>query len=194
MLKRTNTLMNKGGIKMVQIIEDSEIEDIIFKDNYILIMCKELSSIVIKKLARKQNRVGIYYRNGYVLDTVNGVLSKIDKKENLSYELNIYPLQENMLKGITEYEVFYDFIKMREYFLDYYKIILYWNEHKDKCVYEKTTPLDKFGGWGTDTAFKPIRQINVNTKIFEKIKFVPNLQETLNSFVDETTISQFYKD
>lgn len=179
---------------MVQIIENSEVEDMVFKDNYILILCKELSSKIIKKLARKQNKVGIYYKNGYVLDTANGVLSKINKKENLSYELSIYPLQENMLIALNDYEMFYDFIKMRKYFLKYYKIVLYWDEHKNKCVYEKTTPLDKLGGYIGDTAFKPIRQININAEIYRKIKFVPNLQETLNSFVDETTVSQFYKD
>ena len=179
---------------MIKIDENSEVEDMIFKENYILIMCKKLSSETIKKLARKQNKVGVYYRNGFILDTANGVISKIDKKENLSYELLIYPLQEKTLKGLTNYEVFYDFIKMRKYFLEYYKIVLYWNEHEDKCVFEKTTPVDKFGGWGADTAFKPIRQININTKIFAKIKFVPDLQETLDSFVDETTISDYYRD
>ena len=179
---------------MVQVVENSQMENMIFDDNCILIICKQLTPEVIKKLAAKQNKVGIYYRNGYVLDTVNGVLSKIDKKENLSYRLNLYPLQQNTLKGLTNYEMFYDFIKMREHFLQYYKITLYWDEHKDKCVYEKTTSIDKLGGWNGKTTFKSIKQINVNDKIFAKIKFVPDLKETLDSFVDETTVSQFYRD
>ena len=46
---------------MIKIIEDSEIEDMIFENNYILIMCKKLTSKIIKKLARSKNKVGIYY-------------------------------------------------------------------------------------------------------------------------------------
>lgn len=179
---------------MVKVIENSEIEDMIFKENYILIMCKELSSMVIKRLARKQHKVGIYYRNGFVLDTVNGVLTKTNKPQDQTYELKIYPIQERMLTGTIDYDIFYDFIKMRKHFIEYYKISLYWDETRDKCIYEKTTPLDKLGGCGLDNAFNPIRQINVNAKIFSKIKFVPDLQETLDSFVDETKVSQFYRD
>ena len=179
---------------MLKIIEDSEVEDIIFKDNYILIMCKKLSAEIIKKLARKQNKVGVYYRNGFILDTVNGIISKTDKKDSLSYELQIYPIQESMLKGLEDYNVFYDFIKMKQYFQQYYSICLYWDENNNKCRYEKTTPLDKFGGWGSDNAFKPMKQININAKIFKKIKFVPDLKETLDSFVDEFEVGQFYKE
>lgn len=179
---------------MIEIIENSEIEDMIFRNNYILIMCNKISAEIIKKLGESQNKVGIYYRNGFVLDTVNGVISKINKKENLSYELFIYPLQQNMLKGLKNYEIFYKFIKMRKYFYNYYKISLYWDETKDKCIYEKTTPLDKFGGCSLKGASQPIKQINVNFKIFNKINFVPDLQATLDSFVDETKVSQFYKD
>ena len=39
-----------------------------------------------------------------------------------------------------------------------------------------------------------MKQININAEIFKKIKFVPNLQETLNSFVDKFEVGQFYKE
>lgn len=180
---------------MIKVIEDSEIEDITFKDNYILILCKKISSSVIKKLARIKHKVGIYCRNGFILDTVNGVISEISTKCDFSYELKLYQLEEKLLLGSIDYNVFYDFIKMKKYFFDYYKIILYWDNSKDICLYEKTTFFDKVGS-GTlhSNCFKPVRQINVNEKIFSRIKFVPDLEETLSSFVDETRIDRFYKD
>lgn len=180
---------------MIKVIEDSEIEDITFKDNYILILCKKISSSVIKKLARLNHKVGIYCRNGFILDTVNGVISEISTKCDFSYELKLYQLEEKLLLGSIDYNVFYDFIKMKKYFFDYYKIILYWDNSKDICLYEKTTFFDKVGS-GTlhSNCFKPVRQINVNENIFSRIKFVPDLEETLSSFVDETRIDRFYKD
>lgn len=179
---------------MIKVIENSEIEDMIFEKNYILIMCKELSSCVIKQLGKRRNEIGIYYMNGFVLDTVNGVLTKINKQQNQKYKLPLYVSQTKMLTGTIDYEMFYDFLNMRKYFLEYYGISLYWDETKDKCIYEKTTFLDKFGGSTLDNAFKPIKQININAKIFSKIKFVPSLKETLDSFVDEFKVGKYFKD
>ena len=183
---------------MIKIIEDSEIEDMIFENNYILIMCKKLTSKIIKKLARSKNKVGIYYRGNMVLDTINGKIKKlnrkIDKNEKRDYKLPIYLLQEKMLLGNIDYEVFYDFIQMKKFFYKYFGIILYWDVNKDTCIYEKTTQFDKLGSAIDKSGFEPIKQINVNEKIFKKIKLVPDLDETLNSFVDKVEVGRFYKE
>lgn len=176
---------------MIKFFEDLKVKEIILKAGYITIIARDKKVSTLKELGEVCKMQGIYCRNGHILDTINGKITTIDKK--VDFDFRRYLFAKRNLDGLKDYEAFAMFIEYKKYFSECYKIILYWTQNDDVCHYEKTTQMDKIGMGSAENAFQKIKQINVNAKSIRKIALKPNLQDTLNSFVDKESTGEWYK-
>jgi len=177
---------------MFKFFADKDVLKLEICENHILLIAPDESKESIKQAANICNINGIYCRKGNIIDTNNGVIIKISKNIDFDYKIMLNNFC-GQLDNISDYESFAMFIEYRVYFKKLDCIGLYWDETKAICIYEKTTMMDKLGGGSLRSVFKPIKQINVNSKIIKKIQLKPNLEDTLKTFVDKYEIGDFYE-